>query len=207
MLEHKGVSFRAVRLPTGLHPLATRLLGFPGPTVPAVRVDGRRVQTNRAIARFLDELRPDPPLFPEDAARRAAVEEAERWADEVFQMAARRLVLAGGVYGRLFDDAEDGPLGPLLWTHRRARRAGVRFVARFRFAITPEAERELLAALPAQLDRVDAWIADGVLNGERLNAADFAIAPSLALLTYRRDLRDEVRARPAGALAARLLGA
>jgi hypothetical protein len=55
------------------------------------------------------------------------------------------------------------------------------------------------------LDRVDALIADGVLNGERLNCADLQIAPSLALVEYRLDVRDELRARPAGELMARVL--
>src|SRR5438876_9173477 len=98
LLEHKGIEYRPVQLPTGLHPLAVRLLGFagnPAPfrrvddrsprmlgtadrlgTVPALRIDGQRVQTNREIARFLDRLRPDPPLFPVEADRRRAVEEA-----------------------------------------------------------------------------------------------------------------------------------
>jgi hypothetical protein len=54
MLEHKGVEFRTVRLPTGLQPLVTRLLGFPEPTVPALRAGAQRVQPTRAIARFLE---------------------------------------------------------------------------------------------------------------------------------------------------------
>jgi hypothetical protein len=55
------------------------------------------------------------------------------------------------------------------------------------------------------LDRVDALIADGVLNGESLNCADFQIAPSLALVDSRLDVRDELRARPAGGLMDRVL--
>ena len=55
------------------------------------------------------------------------------------------------------------------------------------------------------LDRVDALIADGVLNGERLTCADFQIAPSLALIEYRLDVRDQLRGRPAGALTGRVL--
>ena len=58
-----------------------------------VGFDGTQVKTNRRIARFLDERHPDPPLFPVGEAQRAAVEEAERWGDEVFQMVARRLAL------------------------------------------------------------------------------------------------------------------
>ena len=41
--------------------------------------------------------------------------------------------------------------------------------------------RDDLAALPGMLQRIDDWIADGVLGGEQLNAADLQIAASLRL--------------------------
>jgi glutathione S-transferase len=53
------------------------------------------------------------------------------------------------------------------------------------------------------LQRIDAWIADGVLNGEALNAADFQIAPSLRLLMTMDDVRPLIESRPAGELAIR----
>jgi glutathione S-transferase len=227
MLDHKGIEYRTVTIPTGLHPIATRLLGFPGNpvprridgrrprslaladkmgTVPALRYDGERVQTNRLIARFLDRVRPEPPLFPADPARRAAVEEAERWGDEVFQMVARRLASASILHGRdaMLNRANDGRLGPLLWRSESVRFNGVRLVARF-FRVTRESERELLDSLLGMLVRIDGWIETGILNGEELNAADFMIAPSVALLTYRRDLVDEIESRPVRALIDRLL--
>src|SRR5207237_6064829 len=85
-------------------------------TAPALRLGDRRVMTNHDIARFLDELQPEPALFPSDPDHRRAVEAAERWADEVFQMAARRLVVAAEVVpGRqVLNHGDDGRLGPLL---------------------------------------------------------------------------------------------
>jgi glutathione S-transferase len=47
---------------------------------------------------------------------------------------------------------------------------------------TDEAVQADLAALPAHLDRIDAWIADGVLGGDRPNAADLQIATTSRLL-------------------------
>jgi hypothetical protein len=44
-----------------------------------------------------------------------------------------------------------------------------------------------------------------VLNGPQLNAADFVIAPSLALIAYRLDLRAQIEARPCGAFVERVL--
>jgi glutathione S-transferase len=221
LLEHKGIDYKRVELPTGLHPFALRMAGFAGNrgavrdldgerppmlaaadhagTVPSLCIDGRRIRTNRRIARYLDETRPDPPLFPADPARRAAVEEAERWGDEELQMVVRRLGLAG------VDEADDGRLGPLLYRHATVRRAGVTFIRRFVFTTGDDAEAQFRARLPAMLDRIDAWIADGTLNGEQLNAADYVIAPSLALLWYVPDLQHELSSRPLLALLDRLL--
>src|ERR687896_804936 len=112
MLEHKQVPYRRVDIVTLLHPLLVRLHGFDAGgqtrhaggrrtfglrlgdrlgTVPGLAADGHRISTNYGIARFLDEHHPEPPLFPADADQRAAVEEAERWANGTLQMAARRI--------------------------------------------------------------------------------------------------------------------
>lgn len=66
MLEHKGIEHKAVNLVPGAHAAALRLIGFRGGTVPALKLDGRRVQGTRAIARALDEAQPEPSLFPAD---------------------------------------------------------------------------------------------------------------------------------------------
>jgi glutathione S-transferase len=226
LLEHKGIPYRRVDLVPGVHPLAVRILGFPAVarraqrlsegrrrrlgmadrlgTVPALKFDGERVQTNRKIARFLDRVSPEPPLFPVDPERRRAVEEAELWGDDVLQMAARRLVLAGALRGVMREDGEDGRLRVLLYKHRRVRIRAMPTLARV-FDVNERTERELLDSLPPMLDCVDAWIESGVLNGEQLNAADYMIVTSVALLMYRSDLEPEIRARPAGSLADRIL--
>jgi len=226
LLEHKNVPYESIELVPGVHPVAVRLLGFPGKTrrshqlgdgrhpglsiadrlgtVPALRYDGQRIQTCREIARFLDRVEPDPPLFPADPVRRRAVEEAELWGDDVLQMAARRLVLAAGRRGRLSDDGDDGRMGPLLYKTRRVRSRAMPILA-YAFEVGNRVERELLEELPSMLDRVDAWIEAGVLNGEWLNAADYMIVSSIALLTYCADLAPQIAARPAGALVDRVL--
>jgi len=229
LLEHKGIAYRRVDLVTGLHPIGVRLRGFPGSpapirrlgdrahralaiadrmgTVPALRIGRQRIQTNREIARVLDRLQPEPSLFPADPERRRVIEEAERWGDEAFQMAARRIVLAAVLHGRdaLHRAGGDGRLGPLLWRNESARFTGARMVGRFAFAANLDSERKLLETLPAMLDRIDAWIEAGVLNGESLNAADYMIVTSLGLLCYRNDLRPGIEARPAGRLIDRVL--
>jgi glutathione S-transferase len=176
-------------------------------TVPALRYGSERVQTNRSIADFLERVQPDPPLFPADPERRRAVEEAQAWGDEPFQMVARRIVLAGSRDGldALRDRANDGRLGPLLAKCERSRAINNQIAARMIFRANPQSEPQLLAELTPMLDRIDAWIAAGVLNGLELNAADLIIAPSLALIAYRLDLRLQIEARPAWAWLERVL--
>ncbi|MDQ3586743.1 MAG: hypothetical protein M3375_00085 [Actinomycetota bacterium] len=67
-----------------------------------------------------------------------------------------------------------------------------------------EAIRRDLAALPGLLDHVDELIAEGVIGGEALNAADFQIAASVRLLLTMDDLRSGIERRPAGAHALRV---
>jgi glutathione S-transferase len=225
MLEHKGIPYRLVRLTTGVHPLLMRARGFEGHstpirtvdgathrqlalldrlgTVPALRLAGERIQTNRAIARFLERVEPQPALFPAEPERRSAVEEAERWGDEVLQMAARRVALATPLKTMARQGA-DGRLGPLL-SRSGVMRALLSHTTPRPFKAGSSNLDALLDAIPPMLDRVDAHIGDGVLCGEELNVADFAIAPSLALLCYRPELNAEISARPSGALVDRLL--
>jgi glutathione S-transferase len=80
----------------------------------------------------------------------------------------------------------------------------VAIAARYNDA-SDERVREDLATLPSDLDRIDAWIGDGVLSGDELNAADLQIAASLALAEYRRDVRAAVAGRPCQALLDRVL--
>jgi glutathione S-transferase len=228
MLEHKQVPYRRVDVVTLLHPLVARLRGFDAGgqtrtagarrplglrmgdrlgTVPALACDDLRISTNRGIARFLDDRHPEPPLFPADPEQRSAVEEAERWANDTLQMAARR-ILAGALLrepSAFSRSAADGRMGYLLYRGALARRLIIPMIGRLVFAAGPAAERELLAELPAMLDRIDAWIADGVLGGAQLNAADFMVAPSLALILYRPDVLPLFEGRPALELVDRLL--
>ena len=228
MLEHKQVPYRRVDIVTLLHPLVARLHGFDARgerrtaggrrplglrfgdrlgTVPALAANGHRISTNHGIARFLDAHHPEPPLFPADPEQRAAVEKAERWANETLQMAARRIPGAAIVRdpATFSRSAGDGRLGYLLYKRALTRRLIVPRILRGVFATSPSAEADPVAELPAMLDRIDAWIADGLLDGAQLNAADFMVAPSLALILYRPDVLPMFEGRPALELVDRLL--
>jgi hypothetical protein len=80
----------------------------------------------------------------------------------------------------------------------------VRWYARL-IGATDDAVRRDLGRLPAMLDRIDTWIANGVMGGGEPNAADFQIAPSLSLLMTVDELRPAMESRPAGRLALSLV--
>ena len=228
MLEHKRISYRRVDILTLTHPVVARLHGFNAGgqtrsaggrrtfglrlgdrlgTVPALAANGDRISTNHRIARYLDERHPEPALFPVDPVQRAAVEEAERWANETLQMAARRIPGVAAVRdpATFARAAGNGRLGYLLYKREVVRRVIFPWILGRIFVSGPAREREILAELQPMLDRIDAWIANGVLGGTELNAADFMVAPSLALILYRPDVRPMFEGRPALALVDRLL--
>jgi glutathione S-transferase len=62
-----------------------------------------------------------------------------------------------------------------------------------------------LGALGDDLDRIDGWIAAGVIGGPEPNAADFQLAPSIRLLMSFDDLRPFIEARPCGEMAKRIV--
>jgi glutathione S-transferase len=205
MLDAKGIPYKRVDLMPVVAKGVLRAAGFPGVTVPALKIDGRKVQGSREIARELDRLRPDPPLFPTDPEERTAVEQAEVWGDEVLQPIARRVLWNALRRDRrpLVSYSEGARLGVPIGLAVKTGQPLVALSARLNGA-TDEAVRADLAALPGVLQRIDDWIASGVLGGEQLNAADYQIAPSVRLLMTLQDLREQIAARPAGELAMRV---
>ncbi len=206
MLERKGIDYKRTDLMPVISKLALRAVGFPGTTVPALKIEGARVQGSRQIARELERLVPEPSLFPADPERRVAVEEAERFGDEELQHPIRQLLWWSMKHDRspLRSYSEGARLGLPIGLAVKTAAPIVALSARFNEA-SDENARAGLAALPGMLDRIDAWIAAGVLGGEEPNVADFQIAPSLGLAMTMDDLRPAIENRPAGALARRLV--
>jgi len=204
MLERKGIPYKRVDLIPVVSKGVLKLQGFRGVTVPALKIEGRRVQGSREIARELDKLKPEPPLFPADPARRAKVEEAEAWGDQVLQPKARRLTWWALKRNRapMATYSEGARLGVPVGLAVKTGGPIVSLSARFNGS-TDENVREDLAGLPGDLDKIDAWISEGVMGGETLNAADLQIATSLRLLMTFEDLRPAIEKRPAGELALR----
>ena len=143
--------------------------------------------------------------MPADPALRARVEGIEHWADEDLQQYCRRLVYWAlprhtGAVGSYLEGAKlllprfmVTPLAPVI----------IKILARDHEATDVAVEADL-AALPGILDRIDGWLAEGVIGGAEPNVADLQVATSLALLLSLDDLKPLIAPRPAGELARRL---
>ncbi|MET0306708.1 MAG: glutathione S-transferase N-terminal domain-containing protein [Solirubrobacterales bacterium] len=205
MLRHKGIEFKRTDLFPVISKLVLRGLGFPRNTVPAIKIDGKKVQGSREIARELERLRPEPALFPTDPAKLAAVEEAERFGDEELQHPVRQLIWWALKKDKapLRSFSADAKLGIPIGVAVKTAAPIVALSAHFNEA-SDENVRADLSAFGGLLDRVDELIAAGTIDGEQLNAADFQIAPSIRLAMTMQDLRPLIEARPAGRLALRV---
>jgi glutathione S-transferase len=201
MLEHKGIDYRRIDLIPVVHRGVLRAAGFDGVTVPAVRLDGVRLQGSTRISRALDALQPTRPLFPE-GERREAVERAEAWGEEVLQPVPRRLAWAAlrrerSAIGSFLEGASLGIPNDLAV---RTSAPVVALASRLNRASDDSVRRDL-AALPGLLRSVDELIEQGALGGPERTAADYQVATSLRLLMTLADLRPALAGRPPGRLA------
>jgi glutathione S-transferase len=197
MLDLKGVEYRLVDVVPLNQRIHLRLAGFSGGTVPALKLDGQRIQGSRQIARALDERWPEPPLLPADPALRARVEEAERWGEEQLQPVPRRLFRYGVARKPKLRQgivrAQRLPIPPLTaQAIRPALEWYVRTIEADGRRATDAGVRADIAALPALLDHVDRLLGDGTLTLDPPNAATLQIMASVNLLGRFADLAELV---------------
>jgi glutathione S-transferase len=201
-LRLKSIAYKRVDLlPSGEVLIGPLLWG--GKTVPGMRIDGQRLVGSRTIMRALDALAPQPPLLPAPGdPMYARVLEAERWGDEVFQSVPRRLIdvcfLRRPSAMESYAASAKLPLPMALL--RPVMPLSARLMA-LKNKAREEAARADLAALPNQLERIDGWIAEGLLGGEQPNAADLQIGSTIRILMSIGDARPLIAERPAAQLA------
>jgi glutathione S-transferase len=199
MLNAKQVPYQRVDLIPALHRGWLRLIGFAGVTVPAVRIDGARVQGTRQIARALDAAWPQPPLFPADPAARARIERIEAWGEGPLQTVARRIILWALLH------SHEGAVAALDGAHLQFRTplpvaaAIASPILRADAALQgahANAVRADLALLPDLLDKADAWVTAGDLGADPPTAADYQLAGSIRMLLTIQDLATLFTDRP-----------
>ncbi len=197
-LQMKAIPYSRVDLLPMTQMLAGPLL-YGGVTVPGVRMDGEKIVGSRTIMRRLDEMASEPPLLPADAEQRARVLEAERWGDEEFQSVPRRVLDAAFLRNSACMESYV-PDDTKLPLPRAAIRPSLPLMARL-LALRNKAKDENvlsdLAAMPGQLEKIDGWIAEGLLGSEQPNAADLQIGSTLRLLHTIADVRPLLESHPA----------
>ena len=182
MLEHKRIQYRRIDLLPAVHKPTLRLLGFAGTTVPALRLEGRRIQ-NTLESRTRSSSYTPRRRCPTTAPERTAVEDAERWGESVLQPIPRRLSWWAFSRDRnsLGSFAQGArlhvPLALALRIRHRSSPSSGASTAPATLAVRAD-----LAALPEHLDHVDALIEAGTLGTNPPNAADYQIATSVRLL-------------------------
>jgi len=199
-LRFKGLDYERVDLNAGGHSdEMERLYGEGRRTVPGLMVGEEPVHGSVAILERLEELAPEPSLYPEPLAD--AVHEAERWGDAEFQDMGRRLP-----FGAMHCRPESmGTFAGLAQLDPAGVDAAMRYVhLSWRYhKITAVRLAEDLAGLPAKLDQVDELASQGVVGGAEPTAADLQIGAAARVLLCVGDVRPLLEGRPSEEIAMR----
>lgn len=206
-LQHKGLTFEWVAAPFMTRGKLVEATG--SNQVPVLEAGHRFISDSTAIAAFLDQEKPTPPLYPTEARLRGQARLVEDWADETLclhahaaywcpQGNARRLLLNAVIERPTLETR----LG--AWIFERAGPRMFRKLATLRRPVSGSR-----ALLGQQLDMVEGLLQGAAwLVGEEPSMADFAVAGQLVNLL---DLEEEryFASRPTlgrwlGALAATL---
>jgi glutathione S-transferase len=196
-LSMKGLDYSVFEWPPPLHAPMQKMM-FGARTVPGLKIDKEKISGSRAIMRRLDQLAPDPPLFPSDPEQRARVDQAEEWGDQVFQPIARELIWAGMVNqpAVMVGYGEHSRI-PLPAPAIRMSAPVITRLGRRLNRTSDAVARQDLNALPGQLDKIDSWIADGVIgDAEHPNAADLQLFSTVRLMLTFGDARPLIEGRP-----------
>lgn len=193
MLEHKGIPHEVRNILPGLHPIVVRLALFRHRTVPALRIDGLKIQGTLNISRVLDAIAPARPLFPADRDQRRAVMEAEQFGHDELQPLGRRAfrwaaLRSNAVRAWMAREVIGMPAPTLMgWLYKPV----IVYFASIENADDATVHSDL-QRLPDLLDQVDAFLDQGVIGGAEANAADYQILSSVRLLLVHEDLRPVV---------------
>ena len=184
-LSLKGLDFEEVEVTLGSHgDEIEAIYGEGRRTVPGAIIDGEPVHGSTAILQRLDEIVPEPTLYPDPIAN--AVREAELWADGEYQDLSRRLPWSSLHFRpeAMGTFAGDGPLDP----------AGTDFAIRFlrstwkHLGITAERMAADLDSLPAMVEQIESFASEGLIGGPEPTAADLQIGATTRILLTIGDL-------------------
>jgi glutathione S-transferase len=182
-LRLKGLEYERVELSAGPHVEQMQAIyGEGNYTVPGMLIDGEPVHGSRAIVARLEQIVPEPVLYPSED-----VHEAELWGDVALQDLGRRLPWGAlhfrpeamgtfGGRGVLDGPGTDFAIGYIHGSWKYHHISAARLA-------------EDLAGLPEKLARVEEFAASETIGGELPNAADLQIGATLRVLLNIGDLR------------------
>jgi len=199
-LDHKGLAYDRVDLQPGPHiEKMAEIYGEDKTTVPGCVIDGEAIHGSVTILERLEQIAPEPTLYPTPIAE--AVREAELWGDAELQDLGRRMPWGSAHFrpeamGTFGGGEALNPAGTdfaikivkAAWRHHK---------------ITCEILAKDLEGIPEKLDHVDKLVADGIIGDEVPNAADFQIAATIRVMLCVGDLDHLIKGRPAEELAMR----
>jgi glutathione S-transferase len=200
-LQLKGLPYERVDLAPGPHVAQMEeLYGAGRTTVPGILVDGEPVHGSVTILERLEQIQPEPALYPAPIAE--AVHEAERWGEAEFQDLARYIPW-GALYFRPESLGTFGGAGQLDAAGTDYAIKVIRATWKYH-GLTAQTLFDSLQGLPEKLDRIDALAADGTIGTEHVTAADLQIGASLRTLLVVEDLHPLIVGRPGEEIARRL---
>jgi glutathione S-transferase len=192
-LDYKGLPHRRRNLRPGLHSLEL-LVRRRGTTVPVLDLDGRCIRDTTAIIAALEEVKPDPPLYPDDPAGRREALELEDFFDEHCGHEVRRVTLDPILRDRDLVQqgfARDLPglvqrLAPVVYplANRQTRR---------RYGVDDERVEAARHKVVAAFDVIESRLGpSGYLVGDRFSVADLAGASLLGPLAVPPEYPDRL---------------
>jgi glutathione S-transferase len=176
-LDYKRVPHIRHSLLPGAHIRETKRLSGDTSTVPVLTIDGRSIGDSTRIIAALEQRWPQPPLYPDDHARRRRALELEEFFDEELGPHTRRAfyheVLAQPeLLVPLFTQGD-----PLAAQALRQALPALCAGIQQRFAITAETAEESRAKIAAAMDRLERELSpSGFLVGESFTVADLTAA-------------------------------
>jgi glutathione S-transferase len=181
-LDYKRLDHvRRAPIPGSHIPIALWLTQGASMTFPVLQVDGETIGDSTAIVAALEELAPEPPLYPTDPGERTRALELEEFFDEELGPNARLLVFhelinEPDVFAELASRTVPGPLSqvkPLTGAYARA------FTSLRYGAQRDEAAEAARAKVLAALERLETELAAAkgdYLVGDRFSVADLTAA-------------------------------
>ena len=181
-LDYKEVDHVRRSLLPGTHiPIALVLTRGGQPTIPVLQMDGRAIGDSTAIIAALEELYPEPPLYPSKPDERERALELEDWFDENLGPHTRllpfyELIQEPDLFAEVAAASVPGPLGkakPVVGAYARGY-TSLRWGAN-----KGEDAQRAREAIVTAFDKLEAELEQGdgeFLVGDKLSVADVTAA-------------------------------